>query len=267
MHRFLYMSLLLPVCWAGGCHTAPPEDGASPRARLAEEFPGIRCFAPAEPARGEVAVVVHGLFRGSRTMATIGRDLAGAGYDVFVYDYESTRDDVAGHGGEFRRFLCRVAGEYPGAKIHIVTHSMGALLARYALAHLDPDAPDEWRDKAAEECLGAGRFGRIVMIAPPNRGSKIARAVSRIPWGERLVRPIGDLSSEEGALASRLPCIEVIPTGIIVARYDVAVAEGLTDYPPAEEVITIGVTHSLSVLSRRVRNAVLGFLAEGKFPR
>lgn len=271
-HRRIPLPLLalFLLSLGGGCRSVGPAAEPAdrpPEAIMKEKYPGIRYAAPEGEEQPELVILVHGLFRGSRHMRRIAGDLAAGGYAVYSYDYESTRDRIPRHGDGLRGFLLDLATRYPDRQFHLVTHSMGALLTRYALAHLDPAAPAAWQDPEAGRRLPASRFHRIVMIAPPNRGSEIARfAAHYIPGSERLVKPIGDLACGDDAFARSLPQIGAIPTGVIIARYDVAVKPELTDYPAAAATLTLDATHSFSVYSRRVRRATLHFLRTGTFP-
>jgi len=267
MRKFLIPVLLSCYLVCAGCRDVPATTPVpEPESGLIALAPGTRYFPATAPANGDVAVVVHGLFRGSGNLNKIARALAERGYRVYSFEYQSTRRTLPEHGAALRTFLVAIARAYPKAKIDLVTHSMGALLTRYALAHLDENAPDGWKDPEAARALPAERFGRIVMIAPPNRGSNVAKnAVRFVPGWEYLVKPLDDLSSAPSALPTHLPQVAAIPTGVITARYDIAVAPGLTDYPAATDATTLGVTHSFSVYSNRVRDAVVRFLECGSF--
>ena len=59
----------------------------------------------------------------------------------------------------------------PGKRIHLVAHSMGALVVREYLARGKPE-----------------RLGRVVLLAAPNQGSPIAEPLKWKPLG-RLIGP------------------------------------------------------------------------------
>ncbi len=266
----LSLAVMVGLSSTMGCRATEPIVPATSQNhyRPLLEAKEIRHFEPAAPAapNGHLAVLVHGLFRGSFDLAGLGRRLARAGYEVYVYDYPSTRKDVLTHAADFRRFLIAAAVEHPDLTIDIVTHSMGALLTRAALAHLDADADAAWHDGEAARILTFERFGRLVMIAPPNQGSDVARHVLQVlPGGAKLVKPLPDLSSQSGALAARLPQIYAIPTGVVAARFDIAVKRDYAAYAPAAETTVINIDHSFATRSRRVYRAVEQFLESGSF--
>ena len=79
--------------------------------------------------------------------------LAAAGFDVVLYDYD-WRGDVLASG---RALADRLAGD-DAAQLALIGHSMGALLARAALAHYGNSA-------------GAERISRVIGIGAPHGGS------------------------------------------------------------------------------------------------
>ncbi len=106
-----------------------------------------------------LVVLIHGL---NSTPAKVDALLVGARADgfpcaVFSYPNDQTIDDSAKLLG---RELSRFAVDHPDRKISLVTHSMGALVARAAIE--DPK-------------LDPGNVRQLVMVAPPNHGSALAR--------------------------------------------------------------------------------------------
>ncbi len=82
--------------------------------------------------------------------------LKAAGFATCSYDYPSTSMPIKKVGQRLGRQLWR---EWRGRPMHAVTHSLGGIVLRHV------------RDDRL-------RWKRIVMLAPPNRGSAVAAAVS-----------------------------------------------------------------------------------------
>jgi pimeloyl-ACP methyl ester carboxylesterase len=123
----------------------------------------------------------------------------GRGLRYAVYTYDWRRDLVESARGLALRLegLAREMGD-PGARFHIVGHSMGGLVARYYLrfggAEPAPDAPVTW--------AGARRTASLVLTATPNSGS--IPALGAILTGERVGLSHTTLAA---SVVSRMPSI------------------------------------------------------------
>jgi len=103
-----------------------------------------------------LVVLLHGLARGHGSLATLDSHLRANGFDTISRTYASRRRPIAELAGEITTWLADAAGDRP---LCAVTHSMGGVIAR----HLhDPRL----------------RWERIVMLAPPNRGSQLAAGLA-----------------------------------------------------------------------------------------
>jgi pimeloyl-ACP methyl ester carboxylesterase len=101
-------------------------------------------------------VLLHGLARGAGSLDGMGRALRAAGFPVWACDYPSTSTSIADAADEVAR---RLREELPDRELCAVTHSLGGIVVR----HLG-DRGLDWR--------------RIVMLAPPNRGSRVANLLA-----------------------------------------------------------------------------------------
>src|SRR5262245_5759945 len=104
----------------------------------------------------EAVVLVHGLAANRFIMAPLERALTGCFGKVLNWGYPSLWSRIEQHGTALAEFL-RLLDCHAYDRIHLVTHSMGGIVARLALGLFKPQ-----------------RLARFVMIAPPNRGSHIA---------------------------------------------------------------------------------------------
>ena len=139
------------------------------------------CGAEARPAPGkETVILLHGLGRGSGSMSKIGQALKADGFDVLNWEYPSREMDLTQLAGLLHR---DVVGPHldRGARVHFVTHSMGGIVLRRMLKLHPIEKP-----------------GRIVMIAPPNNGSAMARFALGLPAVKSIFGPAGkELTSKE----------------------------------------------------------------------
>jgi hypothetical protein len=117
---------------------------------------------------GKAIVVLHGLFRTRSCMSSLGDALSkSGGYKTFCMGYPTTRGSVESHA----RSLDNVVRSLEGiSEINFIAHSLGNLVVRHWLSDL----------AAAERTLPKGQsFGRMVMLAPPNRQPKLATILVR----------------------------------------------------------------------------------------
>jgi pimeloyl-ACP methyl ester carboxylesterase len=137
-----------------------------------------------EPA--DCVVLLHGLARSPRAMTELELTLIEDGYRVANVSYPSREypiEQLAPMAVE--EGLERCAG---ARRVHFVTHSLGGILVRYYYADHD-----------------AGRVGRVVMLAPPNQGSKVADALRDIAGFDWLNGPAGSqLGKGEDSLPKSL---------------------------------------------------------------
>lgn len=103
-----------------------------------------------------LVVLLHGLARGHGSMAGMAKFLRANGFDTFGRTYPSRRHSISYLAGEVADWIVEHAGDRP---LSAVTHSMGGVVVR----HLH-DPRIHWH--------------RIVMLAPPNRGSKLAAGLT-----------------------------------------------------------------------------------------
>lgn len=107
-------------------------------------------------------VCIHGFLQTSRRMMAIGNELKNEGLDIILWDYPTWRKTIEEHAADLVCLLKRIAIEKPGEPINFVTHSMGGLITRAAIAHRD--------------CPEEAKIGKAVLLAPPNKGSCLGRS-------------------------------------------------------------------------------------------
>jgi triacylglycerol lipase len=133
----------------------------------------------------EQVVLIHGLGAPKLAMSAMGWKLQKMGYQVCNWGYSSTRDDVQSHAQKLVGLLEQFSRDPNVAGIHLVTHSMGGIVARVALA-----------------TQAFPKLGRMVMLAPPNAGSHAARKLAPVlGW---LWKPLSQLSDDPQSFVNRL---------------------------------------------------------------
>lgn len=133
-------------------------------------FSNEQDFPSPHPKSGTV-VFVHGLLCSPTNMASLAIAFKKDGWEIKNWSYPSTEKYIEEHAADLVHQLQQIIEKKPGQPISFVTHSMGGLVVRCALNH--PDCPLE------------AKIGRAVLIAPPNRGSMLARKLQNykiIKW-------------------------------------------------------------------------------------
>ncbi len=226
---------------------------------LGKYLKGQKChfyiYPKKENDRGEIVVLVHGLIRRSYNMYPMGKYLCEKGFTVYVYDYKTSIKGIAAHGADLRKYLRKVIDENPGIPVNIVTHSMGGILTRYALSG-DDETP----------VLDISRIKRVVMLAPPHGGSKVARFfVKYLPFSGKWLKPLPELSDDPKAEVHAAPLFKGPEIGVVAAKYDREVAIKDTYMPGIKEHFIIKAEHSFMVYMKSTHEAVLRFLSTGTF--
>ncbi len=154
-----------------GAYRIPPAEFTLVRfyANTIEHFfatRGVRGRAtggPVRPRSPRAVVLVHGLARTSRSMSRLAHALEQTGYEVYNWDYPSRQYGVLPLVEALEAYAREAATV--SERVDFVTHSMGGLLARGVLGRGALTNP-----------------GRLVMLAPPNQGAKIAAWASEFAW-------------------------------------------------------------------------------------
>jgi pimeloyl-ACP methyl ester carboxylesterase len=145
--------------WLRRLHDLSDRAAEASQRRQAYGMRALQSFRPNDPARPTICLV-HGLNSSSGGFVHMIPWLEQAGYGIVVYDYPYNRaidESCAVFARDWAAFRAQVKDRLPWA---IVAHSMGALLAR---ALVEDDA--SW----------AGDVSSLVMIAPVNQGSHLAK--------------------------------------------------------------------------------------------
>lgn len=220
------------------------------------------CAADADdPVPPDMVVLLHGWGRTNWSMMPLELRLEKDGFvveNLHYYSMDQTPQQLLNDVTEKIGECCLEA-----PRLHFVTHSLGGILVRAFLMESRP-----------------ANLGRVVMIAPPNKGSEIADWISEselLSWGVGTTAL--ELGTSPDSLPNRLPPADfelgvIAGTGSVNPLSDmiegdsdgtVSVAstklEGMTDF------ITVPYSHTFIMQVAPVAEQVAAFLRTGRFAR
>lgn len=213
-------------------------------------------------SNAECVIVLHGLARTSSSMEPVAAALRDQGYTVANVDYPSREKSI-----EELAPLAVATGlnECPAeAMVHFVTHSLGGILVRYYLERNE-----------------LSRLGRVVMIAPPNRGSEVVDKLQDVPGFAWLNGPAGmQLGTDENSVPSRLGAVGyklgviagTATVNPILSQYlpnpdDGKVSVESTKVDGMRDFVIVERSHTFIMRAPEVIAQVVSFLANGRFKR
>lgn len=211
-------------------------------------------------AEAEVVVLFHGLARTERSMRPLERRLEAAGYRVESVRYPSTEHEPEALVEALAERIEACCGQAP--RLHFVTHSLGGILLRAQLAERKP-----------------AKLGRVVMLAPPNRGSELVDALGDTKLFEWIYGPTAtQLGTDPESLPNRLPPPDyelgviagsesVNPAGslLIEGESDGTVAVENTKVQGMSDFLVVPHAHPFIMRGEDVAEQVIAFLRTGRF--
>jgi pimeloyl-ACP methyl ester carboxylesterase len=193
-------------------------------------------------------VLVHGLAAHRVVMSPLERHLKPRFTQVTNWGYSSLWSRIERHGEALARLLGEMETAAGIEQVHLVTHSMGGIIARVALAEKMPS-----------------KLGRMVMLAPPNGGSHVARWLS--PVLGLICPPLVQLSDHDKSYVAGLPKLDGVHVGVVAAAADELVCEKSTHLPNEADHITLPGFHSSILWFDETARQVAHFLEQGRFER
>ncbi len=203
----------------------------------------------AVPRASQLVVLVHGLGAPKFAMSAVNWKLDKAGYRTMNWGYSSTRHRIESHAEFLSETLHAISEDRSVTSLHLVTHSMGGILARAALL----------KNTFA-------KLDRIVMLAPPNRGSHAARIAAPVfSW---LWKPLRQLSDAPESYVNQLPSFlshKTTELGIIEAQRDAVVTAESVRLSGQVDHAVVNSRHGTLPWHPKTLRLVSGFLASGRF--
>jgi triacylglycerol lipase len=214
------------------------------------------------PKEGRV-VLLHGLGRSPASMWLMEIALEEAGFEVHNIGYPSTEESFDGLLEDLRGSLAACC-KSDAVPLHFVTHSLGGLLVRGYLAEQRPP-----------------NLGRVVMLAPPNKGSEIVDLLGDEWLFKFTLGPTGKtLGTEAGDVPGRLGPVD-FPLGIIAGTaslnplgswllpgiHDGTVSAESAKLDGMADFLLLPHSHTFIMNSRTVADETIYFLRNGRFTR
>jgi pimeloyl-ACP methyl ester carboxylesterase len=196
---------------------------------------------------GDLVVLTHGICSSKWLVLPLARRLRGRGYETRLWSYPTLRGSNKDLGARFADYLSRLADEHPNRTIHVVAHSMGSIVTRCAaLAGLPPT------------------LGRIVMLAPPNRGSHVARLL--VPVYGWFCTTLVELSDDPNSFVNKLPrTLDGHEVGVIAVTRDNVVQLPSTYLDNHADHVVVDTWHTGVLWLSQTASLVDTFLQSGQF--
>jgi len=196
----------------------------------------------------DYVVLLHGFWRTAKSMRKIEEILSKEGYCVINLDYPSRKEKIENLSNNY---LKKILGEKcpdQDKKIHFVSHSMGGIIVRYFLAN----------NKLKN-------LGRVVMLAPPNKGTKLADFLSKSSIINKILGPaLKQLKTDKKSLPNLMPTPQY-DVGIIAGKYDKKAPVEYTKLKNMKDFLIVPKAHTYIMNADNVITAIKNFLKKGKF--
>ena len=221
---------------------------------------GEHSGTPGEPTH--CVVLLHGIGGFALLLKSMELSLEKQGYFVANVTYPSLADPIESlAAGAVEEGLGKCAAQGL-SRIHFVTHSMGGILVRQYLSQKP-----------------IGGLERVVMLAPPNQGSRFADYVGDSPLG-KVYEPdaLAQLGTGEASVPRRLEAPD-FELGVIAGTRNLRKLIPGAPSEPSDGVVTIEetkapgmkdfllapATHTTIVWNAEVQRQTAHFLRNGRF--
>lgn len=217
------------------------------------------------PNNNETVVILHGIALTSKSMASVEKALQKEGYNTLNITYPSQKKNLE----DLAQFLKKnkLTDDFWNGtnKVHFVTHSMGGIVTR---TYLD----------AYKKEIPKNKLGRVVMLAPPNKGSEITDLIHKFPpyqWyygpagqeltteiqKKKIVAPYYDL----GIIAGSKEWPYLISAFITPGKSDGRVTVESTKLKGMKDHVVLSATHTFIMKKTEIHKQIIHFIKNGVF--
>ena len=200
----------------------------------------------------QAVVVIHGLASHRLLMMPLSWHIQRRGFKVFNFGYRSFFKTIPVHADRLRQRLLKLQRDDRFDQIHLVGHSLGAIICRQLLLG----------EPGMDQNEQLTKLGRVVMITPPNAGSPAAERLSRLLPYSTTVRQISDV---EGSFVRDMGSPNGVEIGVVKASYDFVVSESSADLPTQKDRVTVFGGHNGLLVRPTAARRVIEFLSAGAF--
>jgi len=204
-------------------------------------------------------ILLHGILRTDKSMSSIAKALGQQGFNVLNIRYPSRQktfyDIVDFIHQEIKK------NNLEKANLSFISHSMGSLLTRAYIQKYKPTA------------------NKVIMLSPPNNGSKLATIFKNWYFYKKLFGKAGQILHENSHIIKSLPKNIPCTTGIIAgtlplnpitplllkSRNDGVVTIESMKSIQYNDLIELKVNHNYMVYNSSVIRQVINFMNHSKF--
>ena len=218
---------------------------------------------------GKVVFLLHGLCRSSKCMQPMAEHLEEQGYQPILFRYASSRNGVADHAGHLQLVIAQLPPEV--TEINFVAHSLGNIVIRHYVADCNKSRTLELDT----------RINRMVMLGPPNQGSRMARLLKHsaafkliagasgaelsLGW-DQLSKNLATPEFEFGIIAGGYGSEEAPMSNILLpGQDDFTVSEQETMLVGADDFLVKPLLHTSMMHQPTVLESTTRFLQQGFF--
>ena len=222
-----------------------------------------------KPQTGRVVILLHGLMRTWKSMKPLAEHLDTQGYETILFRYASSREQVAEHAKYLREVIEKLHPEV--TEINFVGHSLGNIVVRHYVADCNQSS----------DIILDPRIKRMVMIGPPNQGSRMARILKNstifklvagasgaelsMGWDE-LSKNLATPEFEFGIIAGGYGDEEARMNNILLpGKDDFTVSRWETMLPGADDFLVRHLLHTTMMQQDVVYDATTQFFKNGYF--
>lgn len=197
----------------------------------------------------EIVILIHGFFGSRLDMFLIKRHLNKSGFDTRYFCYSSILTKIPSLGASLASELEALENDSSIKRFHLVTHSMGGIVARSAF-----------------ENQSFQKAGRVVTLTPPNRGSHVARLLAApFGWVFPSLKQISDDASSYVNSLGTFEASRQVELGIVRSLKDRVIAQDCVQLSGCHEMIDVRIHHGVITWYPQTARLVEQFIRCGTF--